>query len=153
MKVLAYWRKNYLWGVARPAVLSWDGQTLTCVDNALATVFSAPLSSLRVEKGFGIFKVFVDGSRVAYLTPTGGSTAPEPSVALRQYLQRPADTRSAGEAGASAASGVGGLVGGVAGAGLDAVAGAAEQVFATAQYVTGMKGLTTYFTSIGALQP
>jgi predicted transcriptional regulator len=35
-----------------------------CVDNALATVFSGPLSSVSVTKG--IFTVSVDGERVAF---------------------------------------------------------------------------------------
>ena len=86
VKALAYWRKNYLFGVARPAGLSWDGATLACLDNQLATVFSGPLSSVTVKKGFGIFKVYIDGVRVGFLTPTGSTTAPEPSAALVEFL-------------------------------------------------------------------
>ena len=152
MKALGYWRTNYLFGVARPTALSWDGTTLTCLDNALATVFSGPLSSVSVKKGLGIFKVYVDGERVGFVTPTGSTTAPEPSSALLQYLRQPSASASAAEVATTAASGAGAVIGGVAGAALDSVAGAAEQVFATAGYVKGMNELGRFFTSIGALQ-
>ena len=153
MKALTYWRKNYLIGVARPAGLSWDGTTLTCVDNALATVFSGPLSSVTVKKGVGIFKVSVDGEHVAFLTPTGSTTAAEPSAALLQYLQEPSAQPSAAEAVTSSAGVVGAVIGGAAGAALDAVGGAAEGLFATASYIQGTKALGRFFTSIGALKP
>jgi hypothetical protein len=151
MKALTYWRKNYLIGVARPAALSWDGTTLTCVDNALATVFSGPLSSVTVKKGVGIFKVSVDGEHVAFLTPTGSTTASGPSAELLQYLQEPAAGPSAGEVATSSVGLAGAVVGGVAGAALGAVSGAAEQVFATASYIQGTKALGKFFTTIGAL--
>ncbi|MEO5535414.1 MAG: hypothetical protein ABIR17_09830 [Pseudolysinimonas sp.] len=153
MKTLAYWRKNYLFGVARPAALISDGTTLTCLDNALATVFSGPLSSVTVKKGLGIFTVSVDGERVAFLTPSGGSTAPEPSAALLEYLRQTSESPSAAGVAVSAAGGVGAVVGGVAGTALDAVAGAADQVFATANYIKGTKALGAFFTSIGAFAP
>ena len=152
MKALAYWRTNYLFGVARPAGLAWDGATLTCVDNKLATVFSGPLSAVRVKKGFGIFKVYVDGVRVGFLTPTGSTTAPEPSAALLEYLRQSSTAASPAEVATSAASGAGAVIGGVAGAALDAVGGAAEQVFATASYIQGTKALGRYFAAIGALE-
>jgi len=153
MKALAYWRKNYLIGVARPAGLSWDGTTLTCVDNTLATVFSGPLSSVTVKKGVGIFKVSVDGEHVAFLTPTGSTTAAEPSPALLQYLREPSASPSAAEVVTSSAGVAGAVIGGAAGATLDTVGGAAEQVFAIGSYIQGTKALGRFFTSIGALQP
>ena len=152
MKVLTYWRKNYLFGVARPAALSWDGTTLMCLDNALAPVFAGPLSSVSVKKGFGIFKVYVDGRRIGFLTPTGSDIAAEPSAALLQYLNQPTATRSAAEVAGSAADGAGAVIGGVAGSALGAVAGAAEQVLATVNYVKGTKALGAWLVSIGALE-
>lgn len=143
-KALAYWRKNYLWGVARPAALVFDGTTFACLDNDLKVVFSGPLSSVTVKKGWGIFSVFVDGQRVAYLTPTGSTTAPEPSRELLQYLQSPAGSPT--EALGSVAS----LASGIA---LGADAGdALGQVFATVGYVRGTKALGQYLTHIGALR-
>lgn len=142
-KALAYWRKNYLWGVARPAALVFDGATFACLDNDLKTVFSGPLSSVTVKKGWGIFSVFVDGTRVAYLTPTGSTTAPEPSPALLGYLQGPSGSPTEAAGGAAA------LATGIALG--DAVGDAVGQVFATVGYVRGTKALGEYLTYIGAL--
>lgn len=141
-KALAYWRKNYLFGVARPGALVFDGTTFTCLDNNLAVVFSGPLSSLTVKKGWGIYEVFADGKRISYLTPVGGTPSPEPSPALLQFLQSP--VASAGGPLGSAAA----LASGVAW-GADA-GDAVGQVFATVDYVRGNKALGEYLKFIGA---
>jgi len=143
LKALTYWRKNYLWGVARPAALVFDGTTFSCLDNDLATVFSGPLSSVTVKKGWGIFSVFVDGERIAYLTPTGSTTAPEPSPALLHFLQQ----RSTG----SPADGLSAAATLAAGPAMGDVVDAVGQVFSTVSYVRGTKALGEYLTDIGAL--
>jgi hypothetical protein len=151
-KAMVYWRKNYLFGVARPGALVFDGATLTCIDNELAPVFSAPISSVGAKKGFGIFKLFINGERVSFLTPVGGSPSPAPSAALLNYLNTRAPlSPSGGQAGASGLAGAGRIMGGAAG---DAatVAGAFAQVGVVINYAQGMKPLNQFLTAIGALK-
>lgn len=147
-KALVYHRKNYLFGVARPGALVSDGETLACLDNALAPVFRAPLAAVTVKKGFGIFSVFVDGSRVAYLTPVGGDTSPAPSAELLVFL-RSAGSDSTVEGAASVASGIGEVVGGAAGSALSVGADVVGTAAAVAGYVSGMKELGAYLDALG----
>lgn len=145
-KALVYWRKNYLFGVARPGALICDGTTFACLDNDLATVFSAPLSSVRVTKGFGIFRLFIDGVRASYLTPIGGTPSPEPSAALLHFLQQPLSGSPADAVDAASA-----IVSGLGGAAGQAIGDVVSSAAVTVSYVTGMKGLESFLRSVGAL--
>lgn len=53
-----YYRKNYLFGIARPGALVFDGTSLSCYDNALQSVFNIPLGSLTVKEGSASLKYF-----------------------------------------------------------------------------------------------
>jgi hypothetical protein len=138
-KALVFWRTNYLMGVARPSALVFDGSTVTCLDNELAPVFSAAPPSLTMTKGFGIFRVFVDGERIGYLTPVGGSTSPAPSAALQQFLaQTPTGTEGALGTAVSVGSAIGGSD--------------VADILSTITYAQGMKSLSAYLTAVGVLQ-
>jgi hypothetical protein len=138
-KALVFWRKNYLMGVARPSALVFDGSTLTCLDNDLAPVFSAAPPSLSMTKGFGIFRVFVDGERIGYLTPVGGDTSPAPSAALQQFLQ---NTPTGREGALGTAVSVGSALGG----------SDVASILSTVTYAQGMKSLSAFLTAVGVLK-
>ena len=155
-KAFIYYRKNYLFGVARPGALVCDGATVTCYDNDLQQVFSAPIQSVLVKEGFGIFKVHVDGKRVSLLTPVGGNTSPAPSQKLTEFLQSPSLNADNGSLVGSAAgtTAMGTAVSdsspalGAAGVGL----GAVGQAVAVADYVQGQKGLREFLQTAGLLK-
>lgn len=83
---LTYYRKNYLFGVARPGALMYDGVSLSLYANDLSQVWSAPLSAVQVKKGMGILTVKINGSKASILTAVGGTTSPGPSPQLRHFL-------------------------------------------------------------------
>ena len=156
-KAFIYYRKNYLFGVARPGALVCDGVNVTCYDNDLQQVFSAPAQSVTVKEGFGIFKVHVDGKKVSLLTPVGGNTSPNPSQKLTEFLQSSSlDASDNGSlVGSSAATSTMGTAVadsspalGAAGVGL----GAVGQAVAVVDYVQGQKGLREFLQAAGLLK-
>jgi hypothetical protein len=150
-KALVYWRKNYLVGVARPGALTFDGNNLTCVDNDLSLVFSGNLSTMTAKKGFGIFKVYIGGERVSFLTPVGGAPSPAPSTRLLEYLDTTGPrSPSDGQVETMELLGAGKILGGVAG-NASVAAGAIGQAAVVANYARGNKALGAFLTSIGVL--
>lgn len=86
-RALAYYRTNYLMGVARPGALSFDGTTLVLQANDLSVVWSAPLSAVKVKKGMGILTVSINGDKASILTAVGSGTAAAPSTELKALLE------------------------------------------------------------------
>lgn len=75
---LAYYRKNYLFGVARPGALVFDGTVLGLYGNDLSEIWAASLGQVRVKKGMGTLTVSIDGAKASILTAVGGNTSPAP---------------------------------------------------------------------------
>lgn len=155
-KAFIYYRKNYLFGIARPGVLVYDNSVLTCYDNDLQPVFSEPIQSIRVKEGLGIFKVFVAGKRISIITPIGSGASPQPSEQLTQFLQT--FSTSAAAAGGVLAGSVGAAqianavsptvpMASAAGVGL----GVAGEVAAIAMYAKGQQGVREFLQSIGVI--
>lgn len=94
-RALAYYRTNYLLGVARPGALSFDGATLLLQANDLSVVWSAPVSSVRVKKGMGILTVSINGDKASILTAVGSGTAAAPSAELKALLESGAGLENA----------------------------------------------------------
>lgn len=84
---LAYYRKNYLFGVARPGALVFDGTVLGLYGNDLSEIWAASLGQVRVKKGMGTLTVSIDGAKASILTAVGGNTSPSPSRELTGFLQ------------------------------------------------------------------
>jgi hypothetical protein len=154
-KAFIYYRKNYLFGIARPGALVCDGTNVIVYDNKLQQVFSVPVQSVTIKEGKGIFKVFQNGKRISLLTPVGGGTSPDPSQELKDFMQSSSLDTSNGVlvAGAAAATVMGSAVSGsspalgAAGVGL----GVAGEAIAVAGYIKGQKGLREFLQGVGIL--
>ncbi|MEO6110076.1 MAG: hypothetical protein ABIP50_03655 [Candidatus Saccharimonadales bacterium] len=141
-KYLGYWRKNYLFGIARPGALYFDGTNFTCYDNKLQSVFSAPLKSVTIKKGAGVFNVLIDGVQTSILTYRGGGISPTPSKQLLAFMEQSTSGAYKNDL-PIIATGVSTLV--------SPVLGAAVDVVAIADYVKGQKTLGQFLQSIGLL--
>jgi hypothetical protein len=87
VRAFAYYRTNYLFGVARPGAITFDGARLALRSNDLGVVWEAPLAEVRVTKGMGILTVSVSGQKASILTAVGGRTSPSPSAGLTRLLE------------------------------------------------------------------
>ncbi|GAA3645759.1 hypothetical protein [Microbacterium marinilacus] len=85
-RALVYWYKRPVLAIARPGALTYDGRSITCVDNEFDPVFGAPLAMVTVKRRFGVFQVCVDGRHVSYLSPIRGLLSPAPSERLLRSL-------------------------------------------------------------------
>lgn len=56
IKAFIYYRKNYLFGIARPGALVLSESTVACYDNALQQVFFGPTGTVKAKEGFGVFR-------------------------------------------------------------------------------------------------
>lgn len=138
-KAFVFYRKNYLFGVARPGALVYDGATLACYGNELQPIFNEPVASVTVKEGFGIFKIFVNGKRISILTPVGGETSPVPSEQLGKYLEAPIQTQQAGANVPIVDA-------------LSAGAAVVGQVAVVTNYVKGQQGLREFFKATGFIK-
>lgn len=128
----AYYRKNYLFGVARPGAIVFDGTSLSLYDNGVAQVWSAPLSAVQVKKGAGTLTVSINGIKASILTAVGGTISPAPSPQLKALL--------AGQQGIPGAPTV------------DKAYRASEaNVFGSGVYAKGQKALREFFGTLGVL--
>ena len=148
-RALAYYRKNYLFGVARPGALVIDDGSLTCLSNDLSVVFSIPAGLLRIKEGFGIFKIYSGDQRVSVVTPVGATTSPRPSDQLSQFLTgeigMPGRTTGAG----AVAGGVmlGNALGGAFGA-AGAAGGVVGEAAMIKRYVSGQRELRAWLEQV-----
>lgn len=87
VRALAYYRTNYLMGVARPGALTYDGSKLALYANDLSLVWDAPASDVRVKKGMGILTVSIQGKKASILTAIGSRASPMASAELKALLE------------------------------------------------------------------
>lgn len=132
VRAFAYYRTNYLMGVARPGALTFDGSRLTMYANDLSVVWEAPLSDVRVKKGMGILTVSIGGEKASILTAVGGRTSPRPSDQLTALLES-----GAGIAGAPSVS--------------DAQHVSWRGMPDVGAYAQGQKALRDFFGALGVL--
>ncbi len=84
---LAYYRERYLFGVARPGALVFDGTDLALYANDLSLVWRSALDSVSVKKGTGILTLSIDGKKASILTAVGSGSSPSISPELKHLLE------------------------------------------------------------------